>query len=456
MIRKMLKCGIEIHQRLATKKLFCECYFDASQKEGFHVDAVFERRLFAVGGETGKVDVASAFESGKRKQIEYLADSRSSCLVETDEEPPHDLNRDALQACLSIALALNCKVVDEVQVMRKNITDGSSVSGFQRTGLVATGGFIETSRGKVGIQSIAVEEESAGIVEKSSSKDVYRLDRIGVPLIEIATAPEIVDGEHAKETAEKLGLLLRASGKAQRGIGSIRQDLNVSINGGERVELKGVQELKLLPKIIDNEVERQKKVGVRNGGEVRRIAGEDSEFMRPLPGAARMYPETDVKPVSITAEMLSGVGGITSVEDTAASLTLLGLSKQMAVNLAKSAELALFGAVTKFVDASTAAWALLEVKPMLRREGVDLSEAQWHNLLDSFGKGVFVRAALPDVARGMNDGKSSIAVVKEKGLEKFGEKKLRELVASGKTFAEIMRDHRLNVDANDLRKLGAK
>ncbi|MFH0922481.1 MAG: hypothetical protein V1811_00305 [Candidatus Micrarchaeota archaeon] len=423
MILKMLKCGIEIHQRLATKKLFCECYFDASKNEGFHVDSVLERRLFAVGGETGLVDAASAFESGKKKTIEYLADSRSSCLVETDEEPPHTINEDALQTALTIALALNCKVVDEVQVMRKNITDGSSVSGFQRTALVATDGFIETSKGKVGIQSVAVEEESAGIVEKSATKDVYRLDRIGVPLIEIATAPDIQGGEHAKETAEKLGMLLRASGKAQRGIGSIRQDLNISINGGERVELKGVQELKLLPKIIDNEVERQKKVGVRNGGEVRRIAGEDSEFMRPLPGAARMYPETDVKPVAISSEMLAGVGGITSVDDTAASLTLLGLSKQMAVNLAKSAELALFGAVTKFVDASTAAWALLEVKPMLRREGVELSEAQWHDLLDSFAKGVFVRAALPDVARGMKAGKSALAVAKEKSLEKFGEKK---------------------------------
>jgi len=453
----MLKCGIEIHQRLAAKKLFCECFFDASQSTGFHVDSAFERRLLAVGGETGKVDVASAFESGKRKAIEYLADSRSSCLVEADEEPPHALNRKALQIALSIALALNCKVVDEVQVMRKNITDGSSVSGFQRTALVATDGFIETPKGKVGIQSVALEEESAGIVEKSGSKDVYRLDRLGVPLVEIATAPDIQDGGHAKETAEKIGLLLRASGKAQRGIGSIRQDLNVSINGGERVELKGVQDLKLLPKIIDGEVERQKKVGVRNGGEVRRIVREESEFMRPLPGAARMYPETDVKPVAITQEMLASVGSITTVEDTVASLTLLGLSKQVALDLAKSTELSAFNqAVASSVDASTAAWGLLEVKPMLRREGIELREEQWRELFDAFAKGVFVRAALPDVARGMKGENRALAVVKEKRLEKFGEKKLRELVSSGKKLADIMRDHRLNVDVQELRRLLSK
>src|SRR3989338_1408450 len=300
------KIGLEIHQRLDTRKLHCYCYANPSEdKADLKADLILRRRLRAVGGELGVVDVAAAYEAAKKRVFEYQIDSRYSCLVESDETPPEQLNEEALHVALGIAKALNARVVDEVHVMRKAIADGSAVSGFQRTALVATGGFIESSLGKVGIQSIALEEESAGIVEKTKGKFVYRLDRLGIPLLEIATAPTIQSGEHAKEVAEKLGGILRESGKVQRGLGTIRQDLNVSIDDGERAELKGVQDLRLLPQIIAKEISRQKKEGVRKGGETRRIVGIESEFMRPLAGAARIYPETDVPHVRITREVIA-------------------------------------------------------------------------------------------------------------------------------------------------------
>src|SRR5262249_48300192 len=102
-----------------------------------------------------------------------------------------------------------------------------------------------------------IEEESAGIVGSSEGKATYRLDRLGIPLIEISTSPDIKDGEHLSEVAEKLGLILRATGKVARGLGTIRQDVNISTDGGARVEIKGAQDLKLLPELVKQEVRRQ-------------------------------------------------------------------------------------------------------------------------------------------------------------------------------------------------------
>lgn len=450
--------GLEIHQRLDTRKLHCNCYANPSEeKSDFHVDSVLHRRLKAVGGELGEVDVAAAYEASKKRVFEYLVDSRYSCLVESDENPPCALNENALIAVLGIAKALNAHVVNEAHVMRKTITDGSSVSGFQRTTLVATGGHLETSKGRVEMQTIAVEEESAGIVEKTRDKFVFRLDRLGIPLVEIATAPDIKDGEHAKEVAEKLGGILRDSGLVQRGLGSIRQDLNISVGGGERVELKGVQDLRLLPKIIDAEIERQKRDGVRKGGETRRIDGEGSEFMRPLPGAARIYPETDCPHVRITRELLAKAVVGESSGDKKARLEKLGLNSQLAERIASAREFDFFEKIREKTkaDPTTVASTLLETLTSLRREGVDvekISVGQFEEAFKLFADGEIAKTALPEVIRGLPSGKSAAEIVSEKKLRKFTSKELDELVKSGKPFGEIMREHRLRVDAAELQK----
>ncbi len=249
-----MKCGLEVHQRLSTaKKLFCEC--ENGLAEIAPAGSV-ERTMRAVVGESGLIDPAAAFEASKNKRFEYQFFERNSCLIELDEEPPRQINQQALEMALSVSKALNAKIVDEVYVMRKQVVDGSATSGFQRTALIATNGVLETTLGKVGIPTICVEEESSGIVEKGE-KTVYRLDRLGIPLIEIATDASIKTGAQAREVAEKIGLLLRASGFASRGIGSIRQDVNVSIEGGSRVEIKGAQELNDVRELVENEARRQ-------------------------------------------------------------------------------------------------------------------------------------------------------------------------------------------------------
>ena len=249
------KSGIEIHQQLDGKKLFCRCSTANSGKEP---DISITRRLRAVIGETGQVDAAAAFETARGKFYKYLGNSEEVCLVEIDEEPPHSINPESVKTTLMIAKMLNAKVFDEIQVMRKTVVDGSNVSGFQRSSFVARDGKLETSKGDVGISLIALEEEACQKAEEDNESVTYRLERLGIPLIEIATKADIKDPEHAKETAEKLGMILRSTGRVKRGIGTIRQDINVSIKEGNRIEIKGAQELSLIPQLIEFEVLRQK------------------------------------------------------------------------------------------------------------------------------------------------------------------------------------------------------
>ncbi len=295
-----LKSGVEIHQQLDTHKLFCKCPSLLRQDSpGF----IVERKLHAVAGESGEVDVAAEFEAGKDKEFEYQGYD-TTCLVELDESPPEIINEEALKTAIQISLLLNCAILPVSQIMRKTVLDGSNTSGFQRTVLIARNGWVETSSGKVRIDNVSLEEDAARIIGREEGKTVFRLDRLGIPLVEIGTAPDIKNPEQAKEVALHIGEILRAC-KVKRGIGTIRQDVNMSVKGGKRIEIKGVQEPRLIQKTIEIEAERQMQFGKNSKAEVRK-ANEDgtTAFLRPLPGAARMYPETDLPLLKISKQMV--------------------------------------------------------------------------------------------------------------------------------------------------------
>jgi len=252
------KCGLEIHQRLLTsEKLFCSCN---ANKEGDKLPIKIERTQRAVVGELGEIDKATGFESMKGRRFIYNTYKDTSCLVEIDEEPPHEINKEALEIAYLIAATFNASLPDEIEVMRKEVVDGSDPSAFQRTMLIGYGGFLELNGRKIHIPSIFLEEESSGIESSDSEVVIYNVNRLGIPLIEIDTDPEIKDPDEAKEVAMRIGTLLRLTGKVQRGIGTIRQDVNVSIKDGARIEIKGFQELEVMDEIIDNEIERQQKL----------------------------------------------------------------------------------------------------------------------------------------------------------------------------------------------------
>ena len=249
-----LKVGLEIHQQLDTKKkLFCNC----KSVENTEYTGKFTRKLRASKSELGKIDPAALFESSKSKTMVYYENQNSNCLVEKDEEPPHNLDVKAKEIVLLVSSALNSKIFSEIHVMRKTVIDGSNTSGFQRTMLVAQGGNIDIKGIKVGIQSICLEEDAAKLIKDENDYRFFSLDRLGVPLIEIALEPVSCNPKMVKEIALSLGRLLRVTKKVARGIGTIRQDVNVSIDSGGIVEIKGVQQLEQLEKIIEYEAKRQ-------------------------------------------------------------------------------------------------------------------------------------------------------------------------------------------------------
>ena len=250
-----LIAGLEIHQQLDTaSKLFCNC--PTTLREPEEATRTFTRYLHPTKSELGELDQAAVEESRVDREFEYLAYD-STCLVEEDDEPPGRVDREAMETVLEIAQLLDMQPVDQAHVMRKIVVDGSNTTGFQRTMLAATDGVIETDEGSVGIEDLMLEEESAKRVEETEKGVRYSLDRLGIPLVEIGTRPDISSPEQAHEAAERIGMLLRSTGKVKRGLGTIRQDVNVSIAKGARVEIKGVQSLDDIDDIVRNEVGRQ-------------------------------------------------------------------------------------------------------------------------------------------------------------------------------------------------------
>ena len=252
-----LKVGLEIHQQLnVNSKLFCSCPPELFKEEP---EITFLRRLRPTQSELGQIDPAAFFEFQKGVKIFYEANHKSSCLVEMDEEPPHPINLDAVEVVLTASMMMNMQPVDEVHVMRKTVIDGSNTTGFQRTCIIALDGWIKVGEKIIPMQAASLEEDAA---RKTGTQDEgktirYRIDRLGIPLIEVATAPVIYSPIEAQEVAFTIGRILRDTGKVMRGLGTIRQDLNVSLPNGALIEIKGVQELELISTVVEYEVHRQ-------------------------------------------------------------------------------------------------------------------------------------------------------------------------------------------------------
>ena len=531
-----LKVGLEIHQQLAAHKLFCE---DVSALVDTAAGQRFRRRLRPTQSELGEVD-AAALEEAKRRLTFVYETTTNSCLVEADEEPPHPPNPEALDIALEIALLLNARPVSEVDFMRKIVIDGSNTSGFQRSALVAIDGWLETNGKRIGVPTILLEEDAARKLGEAENEVVYRLDRLGIPLVELATTPNIETPDEARDVALTFGSLLRATRKVKRGIGTIREDLNVSIEGGARIEIKGVQELRMIATFVEREVERQamllavavelKKRNIRSvptnvrdvttvfreteskvvrtalkkGGVVlgwalpgfagllkgklgpelaahARIAGvagifhsdelpgygitqaeldavrnglrlgapdacvlvaeeemkargaidemgprataalhgvppETREprpdgttaYARPLPGKARMYPETDVPPIRVTAERLRRIREHLpeKPDDTIARLAReYGIHEQQARQLVQEGSDAAFEAIAReFGEAKQVATVLLYTFGELRREGFDVDGIPVDHLRELFSllkAGGFAKEAVPEIVREM-------------------------------------------------------
>ncbi|MCJ2540340.1 MAG: Glu-tRNA(Gln) amidotransferase subunit GatE, partial [Candidatus Thermoplasmatota archaeon] len=312
------KAGVEIHQQLDTSKLFCSCSSILREE----VEASILRRLSPTQSELGELDAAALAEAGRSLVFNYEANG-SSCLMEADEEPPHPVNGEALEIGLLVAHLLHARPIDEVHYMRKIVIDGSNTTGFQRTALFARDGHLELADGhRVGVYGLWLEEDAArrmeeGVARGKERQATFRLDRLGIPLIELATSPEVRTPAEMREVAERLGTLLRATKRVKRGLGTIRQDLNVSITGGVRTETKGVQDLRLIPEYVAEEVERQRGLVsireelARRGVSTKDIPTKPTEVTDVLEGTgSKVLSEAIEKGGSVLALRLSGFTGL--------------------------------------------------------------------------------------------------------------------------------------------------
>jgi len=249
-----MKAGLEVHQQLDTGKLFIRTPSELSDE----IDFTVKRKLRPVASELGEYDKAALDAFKRGETFYYQGNKKNISLVETDEEPPQPLDKEALRTALEISLLCKSLPVSKAIVMRKTVIDGSNTSAFQRTMLLSLGGEIEIESGKkIGVETIVLEEDAARPIKKENGNVYYNLDRLGIPLIELATAPDIKNPKEAIETAKKIGEIMRLTCKTKRGKGTIRQDVNVSIKEGARCEIKGCQDLELIGMVVEKEVERQ-------------------------------------------------------------------------------------------------------------------------------------------------------------------------------------------------------
>jgi len=250
------KCGVEIHQQLLTdRKLFCRC---PAHRYSEHHDAEVLRHMRPTLSEMGGYDGCALMEFKTKKDIVYLLNNESVCTYEMDDTPPFPINERALDIAIEISLMLGCAVVDEVHIARKQYLDGSIPTGFQRTGIVGVNGRIPFKNRHIGIFQLSIEEDSCREKDDQQHTIFFRTDRLGIPLIEVVTAPDMQTPEEAAEVVRLIGRMMRATGKVKRGIGGTRQDVNVSIAGGQRVEIKGVPRYQLIPALTRTEAYRQK------------------------------------------------------------------------------------------------------------------------------------------------------------------------------------------------------
>lgn len=253
-----LMCGLEVHQQLKTeKKLFCHCPAGKFQKMD-QFQAEITRHMRPTLSEMGGYDGTALMEFKTKKTIIYRIADETTCTYEIDDTPPFKINNQALNIALEIAQLLKSNIVGELHITRKQYLDGSIPTGFQRTAIVSIEGEIPLKSKTVRIIQLSIEEDSCREVSDVGHVRVYTTDRLGMPLIETVTYPELETPFEAAEAAQYIRFLNRSTGKVRTGIGAAREDVNVSIAGGTRVEIKGVSRISSIPELVHNEAFRQK------------------------------------------------------------------------------------------------------------------------------------------------------------------------------------------------------
>jgi len=312
------KCGLEIHHQIKTeKKLFCRCPAGKYSEE-YHAEVL--RHMRPTLSELGEYDGTALMEFKTKKEIIYRLNKESVCTYEMDDNPPFPINKQAVDIALEIALLLNCKIVSEIHIARKQYLDGSIPAGFQRTTIVGVDGWIPYKGRKIGIYQLALEEDACREHSDKGHRIVFYTDRLAIPLVEVVTAPDMRDPVEAAEVGGIIGTMLRLTGKVNRGTGAVRQDVNVSITGGTRVEIKGVPKLGLIPRLTGFEAVRQKRLLELRNEVMRRGFKSEGDFQYEIKDVSELIGRISHAPIrekfphyrTVKAVCFKGLGGIFS------------------------------------------------------------------------------------------------------------------------------------------------
>jgi len=251
------KSGLEVHQQLLTRsKLFCRCPAGIYNDHDDY-DAEVIRHMRPTLSEMGVYDGTALMEFRTRKEITYRINNRTACTYEVDDTPPFPIDQEALQIAIRIALAARMNVVGEAHIIRKQYLDGSIPTGFQRSAIISVDGELQLKNKKVRLIQLSLEEDSCREVSDIGHKRIYNTDRLGMPLIETVTYPDCLTPDELAEAAEYIRFLNRSTGMVRIGMGAAREDVNVSCEGGNRAEIKGVAHIKWIPELSHNEAFRQ-------------------------------------------------------------------------------------------------------------------------------------------------------------------------------------------------------
>lgn len=293
------KSGLEIHQQLLTnKKLFCRC--PAGQySDQYHAEIL--RHMRPTLSELGEYDGTALMEFKTKKEIIYCIHRDTVCTYEMDDTPPFPMNDEALDVALGIGMMFGCKIVDELHIARKQYLDGSIPTGFQRTAIFCLDGKIPFNGREVNVVQMSIEEDSCREVSDVGHRRVYVTDRLGMPLVETVTGPDMRTPQEVAQVAQVCRWMTRSTGMVRSGIGAARQDVNVSVTGGTRVEIKGVPRIPHIPLLTYNEARRQWNL-LRLREELHRRGIAPETFQSGAENVTKFLRKTRFKPVQDALE----------------------------------------------------------------------------------------------------------------------------------------------------------
>ncbi len=286
--------GLEVHQQLLTdKKLFCRCPAGKYSKE-YHAEIL--RHMRPTLSELGEYDGTALMEFKTKKDIIYRINHETVCTYEMDDTPPFTINEQALDISMEIGMLLNCSIVDELHIARKQYLDGSIPTGFQRTAITSLNGWVPYKDRKIKIWQMSLEEDSCREYSDSGHTRVYLADRLGMPLIETVTAPDMKTPQEVAEVNHLLSRIARSTGHVRTGVGAAREDVNVSVTGGTRIEIKGVPSIKRIPLLTYNEAMRQWNL-LRLREELKRRGITTETFKAKTDDITHLVRKTSYKPI---------------------------------------------------------------------------------------------------------------------------------------------------------------